>query len=134
LAGQGFNVADTDYGYVKRIRNGEFEERVWDEEKIAQLLKNYEDSHLFLSGCYSNQGKFYDYFNHVVLLKADLDVMHERIANRTNNNYGKSSEEWAEILDNYENVLPLLEKSSDIIIDTTNVDIDEVCTRLKELL
>lgn len=40
---------------------------------------------IFITDCYSNQGKFYKYFDYVILLKAEL------------------------------NVLPLLEKSSDII-------------------
>lgn len=134
LEKEGFNVVDTDYGYVKTIKNGDMEERVWDEEKITHLIEQYKDSHLFISGCYGNQGKFYKCFDHVVLLKADLSVMLDRINKRTSNNYGKSPEERAEVIDSYENVLPLLEKSSDIIIDTTSTGIEEVCRQLKALL
>jgi broad-specificity NMP kinase len=134
LEKEGYNVVDTDYGYIKIVKNGEKEERVWDEEKIYHLIEKYKKSHLFISGCYSNQGKFYKYFDYVVLLKADLTIMMERINNRTSHNYGKSSEERAEVIDSYENVLPLLEKSSDIIIDTKQNGIDEVCRRLKKLL
>jgi broad-specificity NMP kinase len=134
LEKQGYNVVDTDYGYVKEIKNGEIEERVWDEEKITQLIEKYKQSHLFISGCYSNQGKFYKHFDYIVLLKAELNVMLDRINKRTSNNYGKSPEERTEVIDSYENVLPLLEKSSNIIIDTTHTEIDEVCRRLKDLL
>lgn len=134
LEADGFNVVDTDYGYVKVIKDEEVEERVWDEEKISKLLEQYNESHLFISGCYSNQGKFYDRFDCVVLMKAELNVMLDRINKRTSNNYGKSQKERAEVIDSYENVLPFLEKSSDIIIDTTHTEIDEVCRRLRELL
>lgn len=134
LEKEGYKVVDTDYGYVKEIKVGDIEEIVWDEEKIMQLLEKYKESHLFISGCYSNQGRFYKYFDYVVLLKAELKVMLDRINKRTSNNYGKSPEERAKVIESYENVLPLLEKSSDIIIETTNTGIDEVCRRLKELL
>lgn len=134
LEKEGYNVVDTDYGYVKEIKIGGIAQRVWDEEKIMEMLEKHKHSHLFISGCYSNQGKFYKHFDQVVLLKAELDVMLDRINKRTSNNYGKSSEEREEVIDSYENVLPLLEKSSDIIIDTTHTGIDEVCRRLIELL
>lgn len=134
LENQGYNVVDTDYGYIKEIENEEFKERVWDEEKITQLLEKYKQSHLFISGCYSNQGKFYKYFDYVVLLKAKLSIMLDRINRRTSNSYGKNIKERAEIIDSYEKVLPLLEKSADIVIDTTHNGIDIVCKQLKELL
>ncbi|MEC2072454.1 AAA family ATPase [Alkalihalophilus marmarensis] len=134
LEKEGYNVVDTDYGYVKSIRNEGVEERIWDEEKITRLLEQYKHSHLIISGCYSNQGKFNHFFDYIVLLKADLNVMLDRINKRTSHDYGKNPEERAEVIDSYENVLPLLEKRSDIIIDTTHNGINEVCRRLKELL
>ena len=134
LAMEGYHVVDTDYGYIKTDKNGEIEERVWDEEKINQLIAQYKKSHLFISGCYSNQGKFYEHFDCVVLLKAELKVMMDRINNRDSNNYGKSEVEKNEVIDSFENILPLLEKSSDVIIDTSHTGIDAVCERLKELM
>ncbi|MCP3033051.1 AAA family ATPase [Halobacillus sp. A1] len=134
LAMEGYNVVDTDYGYLKIEKNGAAEEKVWDEEKIAQLMEKYKNSHLFISGCYSNQGKFYNQFDCVVLLKADLEIMMDRINNRTSHNYGKSADERDEVIDSFKNVLPLLVKSSDVTIDTSYCEIDVVCKRLKELL
>ncbi|HET7656669.1 MAG TPA: AAA family ATPase [Bacillales bacterium] len=134
LQKEGFHAVDTDYGYVKEIDNSERLERIWDEDKITQLLEEFRHTDLFLSGCYANQGKFYQHFDAIVLLKADLNVMLDRIRNRTTNNYGKSPEEREEVIDSYENVLPLLERSSDLVIDTTHTGIDEVCRRLKALL
>ncbi|MGG4108896.1 AAA family ATPase [Paenibacillus lautus] len=127
----GYNVVDTDYGYIKEAENGEV---VLDEEKIMQLLEEHRNSHLFISGIYSNQGKFYEHFDHVVLLKVDLIVMLERINIRTSNNYGKSPDEMAKVIDSYKNVLPFLKEGSDIVIDTATNGIDSVCKRLVGLL
>src|SRR5690625_7171975 len=96
LGKEGYNVADTDYGYVKLVINEGVEERVWDEEKITQLLEQYKQSHLFISGGYSNQGKFYKHFDYVVLLKGNLNVMLDRINKRTKHNYGIRTEERLE--------------------------------------
>jgi len=134
LEQEGYTTIDTDYGYVKVIDNGETLERVWNEEKISRVLEEHKHSHLFISGCYSNQGKFYQHFDHVVLLKADLNEMLARIEKRTSNNYGKSPQERAEVIESYYEVLPLLEKRSDVIIDTTHTSIEAVCRQLKELL
>lgn len=134
LALEGYNVIDTDYGYTKKVFNGSYEESVLDEAKILNLIEINKESNLFISGCYSNQGQFYQYFDHVVLLTAELDVMLERIKMRTNNPYGKSIEERAEVIDSHEHVLPLLKRRASRIIDTTNTEVEYVCDRLKELL
>jgi broad-specificity NMP kinase len=130
----GYNVLDTDYGYTKEIAVDESIEKVLDEDKILKWIEMNKNSHLFISGCYSNQGKLYKNFDNVVLLKADLKVMLDRIDKRTSNNYGKSFFEKADIIDSYSEILPLLEKSSKIIIDTTSIDIDKVCEKFISLL
>ena len=38
LGKQGYNVVDTDYEYIKRLKNGMIEERFWDEDKITKVL------------------------------------------------------------------------------------------------
>ncbi|MFC7677362.1 AAA family ATPase [Paenibacillus sp. GCM10028914] len=127
----GYNVVDTDYGYIKEEDYGEV---VLDEEKITNLLEEYRDSHLFIAGIYSNQGKFYEHFDYVVLLKVELNVMLERINNRTSNNYGKSPEEVEKVIASYGSVLPILEGGADIVIDTSNNGVDSICKRLIDLL
>ncbi|GIN73002.1 hypothetical protein J14TS2_34770 [Bacillus sp. J14TS2] len=134
LQEQGHKVVDTDYGYIMNSRNGDTEEAVLDEEKMISLLNENGQSHLFITGCYSNQSKFYKHFDYVVLLTADQDTMFKRINERTTNDYGKRLGEKEEIIDSLNRVLPLLKDSSDIIIDTTNVDVDVICEKLKVLL
>ncbi|MFD0870394.1 glmZ(sRNA)-inactivating NTPase [Chlamydia abortus] len=134
LREQGYNVVDTDYGYVTNIKNGDTEETVLDEEKMTRLLNDNGQEHLFISGCYSNQSKFYKHFDYVVLLMTELDVMIKRINERTTNDYGKRPEEKEAVIDSFNHVLPLLINSSDIIIDTTDMEVDIICERLRSLL
>jgi len=55
-----------------------------------------------------NQSKFYDRFDAVVLLSAPADVLLDRIARRTTNDYGKTPLERAMILDDLAEIEPLL--------------------------
>jgi len=68
------------------VRRGEW---LWVEERITGLLDSDDGRSLFVQGCVRNQSKFYDRFNVVVLLSAPADVILDRIARRTTNNYGK---------------------------------------------
>ena len=84
------------------------DEWLWREDRIAELLAAEEDDVLYVSGCMSNQGKFYDRFDAVVLLSAPLEVILERVANRTTNDYGKRPGELDLIRFHLETVEPLL--------------------------
>jgi hypothetical protein len=90
LAQRGFRVVDTDSTQWSEW-NGE--EWLWREDRIAELLAQDGDRTLFVSGCMSNQGKFYDRFDAVVLLSAPAEVILERVDRRTTNDYGKSARE-----------------------------------------
>src|SRR6185437_7696564 len=74
---------------------------------------------LYVSGAVSNQGRFYDRFDAVVLLSAPADVLLARIANRTTNDYGKSRGEHELILDHLREVEPLLRATCTHEIDAT---------------
>jgi shikimate kinase len=107
LGRQGFRVVDTDSpAWSEWIpAAGEW---VWREDRIAELLATEEDDVLYVSGCMSNQGKFYDRFEAVVLLSAPLEVILERVASRTTNDYGKEPGELDLIRLHLETVEPLL--------------------------
>ena len=64
LGRRGHLTVDTDYGGWERP-SGE-----WDEERMDALLAEHPD--VVVSGTVSNQGRFYDRFEHVVLLSAPL--------------------------------------------------------------
>lgn len=120
LSDKGYKVVDTDYDgwsiYGKDPKWGMG--WIWDEERMKSLLGEHIQGILFISGTVSNQGEFYPYFDAVVLLSAPLNVMRERIENRSTNDYGKTDEEWNEIVYYKETVEPLLRDGADFEIDT----------------
>jgi len=105
---------DTDYGgWIE----GE-PEPLWRENRINELLDEHGDGTLFISGCVANQGKFYERFDAVVLLSAPADVILERVAGRTTNDFGKSDAERERILSDLDAVEPLLRRGATAEIDT----------------
>ena len=116
LARRGFHAVDTDEpGWTVEDAEGG---RWWDEERIARLLAE-ERPTLYVSGTVSNQGSFYDRFDAVVLLSAPAEVLLQRIAKRSTNDYGKSHEERELILGHLREVEPLLRATCTHEIDAT---------------
>jgi broad-specificity NMP kinase len=107
---------------------------VWDETRIGQLLAAPRATHLFISGCRPNQGKFYDRFDYVVLLTAPLDVMLARVTSRMTNPFGSRPEERAAIIRDKHDIEPLLRRRASVIIDTSRCSIDDVVARIMALL
>ena len=92
---------------------------VWREDRIQELLSTEDTDILFLSGCASNQVKFYSQFDHIILLSAPVPLMIERLASRTTNPYGKHPDELAMILHNTHTVVPLLRPVASLEVDTS---------------
>ena len=89
LARCGFRVVDTDgpgWSEWDEAEGG----MVWREDRLAELLASPGEGPLYVSGCVSNQGRFYDRFEAVVLLSAPAEVLLERIGARTTNDFGKT--------------------------------------------
>jgi shikimate kinase len=131
LRARGFVAVDTDSDeWCEWTTDGDW---IWRENKMQTLLRQEQPTHLFISGCKSNQGKLYPLFDHVVLLSAPLEVMLQRIATRQNNAYGKSAEEREQIIDYLETVEPLLRSECDLEIGTAKLDIEQVADELVRL-
>jgi hypothetical protein len=75
---------------------------------MAELLATPDERTLYVSGCHSNQGTFYDRFDAVVLLSAPAEVLLDRIERRTTNDWGQGPGERALILADLETIEPLL--------------------------
>ena len=118
LGRQGYRVVDTDdQGWreyrpypepIDELHRGEW---LWVEERMIVAVGRRTGRSLFVGGGARNQSKFYDRFDAVVLLSAPTDVMLDRVARRTTNDYGKASLERAEILADLAEIEPLLRKS-----------------------
>jgi shikimate kinase len=107
LGRRGFRVVDTDSPDWSEW-HAEEEEWFWREDRMAELLASAGDRTLYVSGCMSNQGRFYDRFDAVVLLSAPAAVILDRIERRTTNDYGKSTRERELVLHHLATVEPLL--------------------------
>jgi shikimate kinase len=92
---------------------------VWREDRIQHLLSIEDAEVLFVSGCKSNQAKFYAQFDHVVLLRAPVQLVLERLATRTTNPYGKDPDERAQVLRYLHTVEPLLRRGASLEVDTS---------------
>ena len=114
LSRRGFRTVDTDVDGWTVNDAGEW----WDEERMARLLDE-DGPTLYVSGTVSNQARFYDRFDAVVLLSAPADVLLERIATRTTNEYGKSPAERGLILTHLREVEPLLRATCTHEIDAS---------------
>jgi dephospho-CoA kinase len=118
LAGRGFRVVDMDTaGWSEWMPVAR--EWLWREDRMAELLAAEEPGILYVSGCASNQGRFYDRFDAVVLLSATTDVILDRIERRTTNDYGKGPGERERILSDLVSVEPLLRATCTHEIDAS---------------
>lgn len=123
LARRGFRVVDTDEpGWSEWAAEGD---RRWLVEPMDELLAEGGDGTLFVSGCVSNQGDFYDRFDEVVLLSAPGDVLLRRIENRSTNDYGKSPAERDRIARELEWVEPRLRATCTVELDASR-PLDEI--------
>jgi adenylate kinase family enzyme len=132
LARRGFAVVDTDEpGWSEwSDEDGGW---VWREDAIAELLvRSGPEPALFLSGTVSNQGRFYAQLDAVVLLAAPSEVLLERLAVRTTNDWGKAPEERELILRQLAEVEPLLRATCTHELDAA-APLADVVQRLAEI-
>ena len=115
LERRGHRVVDTDYGDWIDVSGPE---RLWREERIAELLDAHSGGLLFVGGCVANQGRFYSRFDAVVLLSAPKDVILERVATRESNEFGRSDDEREQIVRDLQETEPLLRAGATNEIDT----------------
>jgi shikimate kinase len=87
----------------------------WDEPRMGHLLADARD--VVVSGTVENQRRFYDRFEHIVLLSTPLNVLIERVTRRRNNPYGKTAAQRAEIASNMRIVEPLLRRGASLELD-----------------
>lgn len=125
LARRGYSAVDLDdpawseYRDVESGDGGTQQEWLWRDDRVDELLRTDTAEVLFVSGCASNQGQFYGLLDHVVLLSAPVDVMVQRLATRSTNNFGKDPEELARILRDTTEIEPLLRRRATLEVDTS---------------
>jgi dephospho-CoA kinase len=109
LSRRGYRTVDTDYdGWT--LPDG-----TWDEARMASLLA--ERTPVVVSGTVANQGRFYGRFDQVILLSAPLQTLLDRLSTRSNNPYGKTVEQRAEVGRYLAEVEPLLRGGATVELD-----------------
>lgn len=107
---------------------------LWDEARIARLLDDHAGKHLFVSGCRPNQGTFYHRFDSVVVFRAPIDVVIDRVTARNNNPFGHTSSDRQAIIEDTQQFEPLLIRSADLVIDTSVSIPGDIADELEALL
>jgi dephospho-CoA kinase len=120
LAHRGHRVVDTDDdGWSEEVTGPDGTEQLWREDRMRELLAEDVPGTLFVAGCVSNQGRFYDRFDAIVLLSVPVDVLLGRLTSRDTNDFGKNPEERQRILRDLATVEPLLQATSTAEVDAT---------------
>ena len=127
----GFRVVDTDLGGWSEWSDAEGG-YVWREDRMTELLARHDGPSLYVSGTVSNQGRFYDRFDAVVLLSAPAEVLLSRINDRATNSYGKSPEQREMVLRHLVDVEPLLRRTCTHELDAAK-PLANIVDRLAEL-
>ncbi|WP_202619059.1 AAA family ATPase [Ornithinimicrobium cavernae] len=118
LRSRGHCAVDLDEGYTTESI-GQPGEVLWLEDRVQDLLDGPQDV-LFVAGCASNQGRFRDDFDHIVLLSAPPEVIRQRLRTRDTNPFGKTPEQEDRVLTDLAEVEPLLRAVADTEIVTTD--------------
>lgn len=105
---------------------------LWHEDRIDELLATEDAEVLFVSACVPNQSMFYSRFDHIVLLTASPELTVRRLKKRTNNPYGKSAEDVANVLRFKFTIEPMLRRSATYEIDT-DMPLGDVVARILEI-
>ncbi|MFP3713676.1 AAA family ATPase [Puerhibacterium sp. TATVAM-FAB25] len=135
LAERGHRTVDLDHGgYTRLLRDpatpiGWSQE--WDLERVAALLDGHRGGGpageraaapasraLFVAGTVVNQARLYDRFDAVVLLTAPADLLLARIAQRTDNPFGKDPLGRATVLHHVATLEPRLRAEASHVLDT----------------
>ena len=109
VASRGYMTVDTDYD------GWELPGAIWDEPRMSTLLADH--STLAVSGTAQNQGRFNDRFDHVIYLRVPLEVLLERVRSRTNNPYGRTAEQQADIVTYVAEVEPRIARTATLELD-----------------
>jgi broad-specificity NMP kinase len=134
---RGYRVVDTDEpGWreyrphadpVDELHRGEW---LWVEERMNELLDSDDGRSLFVAGgALRNQSRFHDRFDAIVLLSAPAEVIFDRVARRTSNDYGKTPRDRAEILADIVEIVPILREGCTHELDASR-SLDEIVADL----
>ncbi len=139
---RGFTVIDADqafgfYGDPKTglpTNNKSQLNWLWDKDKIEKELSDTKEV-TFICGGAMNQNEFMHYFTKVFTLSVDNKTLKDRLLNRTNNDFGKESEDLTRQLDWNKGTVDYSKQRGTILIDATKAVeavVDEILSYLEK--
>jgi dephospho-CoA kinase len=132
LVARGLKAIDTDWNPEWECVGTDGDEWVWRDDRMRLLLDEEDVDAGFVSACVSNQAKFYERFDQVILLSAPESITVQRLVHRTDNPYGRRPEEIADVLRYKATVEPMLRKAASAEIDTS-IPLAEVVSKVLEI-
>jgi predicted kinase len=111
LRRRGYAAHDADDGFSTLHPDGTWH---WDTERVRRLLADHAD--LFFAGCSEEQRELP--WDAKVVLTVPDDVLRDRLASRTSNDFGTHPAELARVLADRRDVEPLLLAAADLVLDT----------------
>ena len=125
LRARGYTALDADDdGFSEPRADGRWG---WRADRVAQLLERERDGLLFFAGCSEEQAALP--FDRRVLLTAPRTVIVDRLRTRATNGYGREDAELAQVLADLAEVEPLLRRSADLVLTTTE-PVTQIADRL----
>jgi dephospho-CoA kinase len=92
---------------------------------VAQLATDAAERPVYLCGAVANELELLDLFAVVITLDVDVETLRRRLASRTNNDFGKSAHELAQIISWHADDFAAYRRTGHIIVDAAR-PIDEV--------
>lgn len=107
---------------------------MWDAKKVEHLLASSSIETVFVCGGAMNQDKFMHLFTKVFTLLLDDNTLKDRLASRTNNDFGKHPDDLARQLEWNQGSVSYAEQRGTVLIDASKplVDVvDEILAKTK---
>ena len=136
--------ADEELAYFGNPETGEPEEKterkdfvkhwIWDKEKALLELNKKSDKPTFFCGGTMNLEHFANHFKKTFILYIDDETLKYRLANRTNNDFGKHPDELAIQLEWNQKVANHAKEKNFVLIDATrpvSEVVDEILSHIK---
>jgi hypothetical protein len=114
LRRRGYTAFDADEGFSEPRTDGRWG---WRAELVADLLAREVDGLSFFAGCSEEQAQLP--FDFRVLLTVPEPVLVQRLRTRTGNSYGREDRQLAQVLADRAEIEPLLRRSADLVLTTT---------------
>lgn len=101
------------------------------EERVKELAARAKAKLIFLCGIPANDNEFREYYDKIICLVIDKETMKHRVATRTTNNFGKSSDELKLMLYWHGKMLERYKEWGAVMVDASRPLDDVVAEILK---